>query len=57
MTGNSIAYPRKRGDIAHWIEQTLDDEKLAESVRGCTDWQELLKVINERSELLWSHLT
>ena len=57
VPGDSIAYHQERGDIAQWIEQTLDDEELAKSVRGCTDRQELLTVINERRELLWSHLT
>jgi alpha-amylase len=53
---DSIAYHQERGDVAQWIEDTLDDEKLATSVRSCTDRQELINVINGRRELLWSHL-
>ena len=57
VPGDSIAYHQERGDIAHWIEHTLDDEILAEGVRNTVDRQELLVVINDRRELLWSHLT
>ncbi len=57
VPGDSIAYHQERGDIAQWIEQTLDDKELAKSVRTSVDRQELLTVINERRELLWSHLT
>jgi alpha-amylase len=57
VPGDSIAYHQERGDIAHWIEHTLDDKNLAEGVRGSVDRQELLAVINNRRELLWSHLT
>ena len=56
VPADSIAYHQERGDVAQWIDHTLDDEKLAASVRGCTDRQELISVINERRELLWSHL-
>jgi alpha-amylase len=57
VPGDAIAYHLERGDIAHWISHTLDDETLAEEVRGTVDRQELLAVINNRRELLWSHLT
>ena len=56
VPADSIAYHQERGDIAHWIEHTLDDQKLAAGVSGHTDRQELLDVINGRRELLWSHL-
>jgi alpha-amylase len=56
VPADSIAYHQERGDIAHWIEHTLDDTKLAVSLGNSTDRQELFSVINERRELLWSHL-
>ncbi len=57
VPANSIAYHQDREDIAHWIEHTLDDEKLAAGVRNCLGRQDLQNEINERRELLWSHLT
>ena len=54
---DSIAYHQERGDIAQWIEHTLDDERLAAGVKNCIDRQDLVNEINERKELLWSHLT
>ncbi|MDO9033827.1 MAG: alpha-amylase [Methanoregula sp.] len=57
VPGDSIAFHQGRGDIANWIMHTLDDKRLAENIRECTDRQALLKMINERRELLWSHLT
>ena len=56
VPADSIAYHLERGDFVHWIEHTLDDEKLAKDVRDCADPKELHGVINERRELLWSHL-
>ncbi len=56
VPADSIAYHQERGDIARWIEHTLDDLKLANSIRDTRDRQELISVINERRELLWSHL-
>lgn len=56
VPADSVAYHQDRGDFAHWIEHTLDDEKLAAGVRECTGLQDLHGVINERRELLWSHL-
>jgi alpha-amylase len=57
VPADSIAYHQQRGDIAHWIEEMLDDKKLAMDIRNCTDRQELIGMVNERRELLWSHLT
>ncbi len=57
VPGDSVQYHQERDDIANWILHTLEDEKLAENVRGNKDRQELLKIINERREQLWSHLT
>jgi len=57
VPGDSIIYHQTRGDFANWIENTLEDEKLAEDVRNCPDRQDLLTLINERRAVLWSHLT
>ncbi|MDP3564098.1 MAG: alpha-amylase [Methanoregula sp.] len=57
VPADSIAYHQERGDIANWIRHTLDDERLSEHVASCTDRQELLRMINSRREILWSHLT
>lgn len=54
---DSIAYHQERGDITNWIEHTLNDERLAEHLKSCGNRQELLDTLNERRELLWSHLT
>jgi len=54
---DSIAFHQEREDFAHWIEHTLDDKKLAAGVRNCPNRQDLLNEINERREMLWSHLT
>ena len=54
---DSIAYHQERGDIAHWIEHTLGDQKLAGQVIDIRDRQALTAMIDERRELLWSHLT
>jgi alpha-amylase len=54
---DSIAYHQERGDITNWIEHTLNDERLAEHIKSCGNRQELLDTLNERRELLWSHLT
>jgi len=56
VPADSIAFHQERGDISHWIEHTLDDKRLAEDLKGSVDRQELLEIINERRELLWSHL-
>ncbi len=56
VPSDSIAYHQERGDIVKWIEHTLDDKKLADSVKTGADRQELLSLINERREVLWSHL-
>jgi alpha-amylase len=56
VPADSIAYHQERDDIAYWIEDTLGDEKLALGVRNCVDRQDLISEIDERRELLWSHL-
>src|SRR5208283_3173499 len=53
---DSIAYHQERADIAHWIEHTLNDQKLAVDISGCTDRQELITLIDERRQLLWSRI-
>jgi len=56
VPGDSIGYHQDRGDIANWIEHTLDDGKLAGEVRNMTNSQELFRIIDERRTQLWSHL-
>ena len=56
VPADSIAYHQERGDIAHWIEHTLNDQKLAVDISGCTDRQELITLLDERRQLLWSRL-
>ena len=56
VPADSITYHQERGDIASWIEHTLDDEKLAAALRHIRDRQDLIRVVSERKDLLWSHL-
>ena len=56
VPADSITYHQERGDIAHWIEHTLFDQKLAADVTGLMDRQELITLIDERRQLLWSRL-
>jgi len=57
VPADSITYHQERGDIAHWIEHTLADEKLAGEIIGLRDRQALIDTLNERRNLLWSRLT
>ena len=57
VPSDSIEYHQMRGDIAHWIEHVLFDQKLSEDIIGHTDRQDLIKIIDERRKLLWSRLT
>jgi alpha-amylase len=56
VPADSIAYHQDRGDIARWIETILGDQKLAESVKDVRERHELLKLVGDRREVLWSHL-
>jgi hypothetical protein len=53
---DSIAYHQEREDFYHWINDVLEDQKLAESIRGIGERHELIAAVKERRELLWSHL-
>ena len=53
---DSLNYHQDRGDFARWITGVLEDPQLAESISGLTVRHDLLSVIKERRELLWSHL-
>ena len=57
VPADSLAFHQGRGDIAGWLRQTLDDEKLAKAAEGAADRQALINAIDERREVLWSHLT
>ena len=56
MPQDSLSYHQNRGDFVNWITEVLDDPRLAESISGLTERHELTRVIQERRELLWSHL-
>jgi len=56
VPSDSIAYHQERGDIAKWVGETLDDEKLSRDIITITDRQELIQIIDERRKLLWSRL-
>jgi len=56
VPADSIGYHQDRGDIAKWIEFTLQDQKLAEEVAGLRERHDLVRVTNERREQLWSRL-
>ena len=53
---DSIQFHQERGDFSQWITDILEDPGLAASIVGLTERQDLVKVIQERRELLWSHL-
>jgi len=53
---DSLNYHQERGDFARWITDVLNDPELAESINGLTERHDLISVIKERRELLWSHL-
>ncbi len=53
---DSLNYHQDRGDFVKWITDVLDDPQLAESINGLTERHDLISVIKERRELLWSHL-
>jgi alpha-amylase len=53
---DSIRYHHERGDFVRWITDVLDDAKLAESVKGCTERQDFTGVVCERRDELWSRL-
>jgi hypothetical protein len=53
---DSLNYHRERGDFTRWITDMLGDPQLAESISRLTERHDLLRVIKERRELLWSHL-
>jgi alpha-amylase len=53
---DSITYHQDREDFYHWINDVLEDQKLAESIRTLRERHELTEAVKERRELLWSHL-
>jgi alpha-amylase len=56
VPNDSIQYHAERGDFTKWIAEALDDPLLAERIEGLKDRHELINVIKERRELLWSHI-
>jgi len=53
---DSIIYHQEREDFSRWINDVLEDPRLAESIRGMTERHELTGLVKERREQLWSHL-
>ncbi|MFA4849066.1 MAG: alpha-amylase [Methanoregula sp.] len=53
---DSIQFHQERGDFSLWIKDILDDLHLAESIAGINERHDLIQLIKERRELLWSHL-
>jgi alpha-amylase len=53
---DSILFHQERGDFACWITEVLEDPRLAESIDGLTERHDLVRIVKERRELLWSHL-
>jgi len=53
---DSIQFHQERGDFSRWIADILNDPRLSESILGLTERHDLVQVIKERRELLWSHL-
>jgi alpha-amylase len=53
---DSITFHQQRDDFTRWVNDVLEDPRLAESLRGLSERHELTRVIKERREQLWSHL-
>jgi hypothetical protein len=53
---DSLVYHTSREDFTRWFSEVLDDKKLAEAAAGLTERHDLIRVIRERRELLWSHI-
>jgi alpha-amylase len=53
---DSIRFHQERGDFFRWITDILEDPRLAEGIIGLNERHDLVKIIKERRELLWSHL-
>jgi len=53
---DSILFHQERGDFARWITDALADPQLSHSIDGLTERHDLINVIRQRREQLWSHL-
>lgn len=56
VPNESIRYHQGRGDFVNWITDVLEEPTLSESIPGLTERHELIKVVKERREQLWSNL-
>jgi alpha-amylase len=56
VPGESIRYHQERGDFVNWITGVLGEPKLAERISGFSERHELITVVKERREQLWSNL-
>jgi len=54
VPGDSIQYHAERGDFRNWIAEVLDDMKLANAIDGVLERHELIRIVRERREFLWS---
>lgn len=54
VSAGSISYHLEHGDFSHWIQDVLDEPKLAESIKGCTERADIITLVHERRELLWN---
>jgi alpha-amylase len=53
---DSIEYHIGREDFTRWITDVLEDPRLAETITGVNERHELIAIIRERRDLLWSHI-
>jgi len=56
LPGDSFQYHLERGDFTRWIKEVLGDTDLADSIRDCTERQELTDLVCRWREHLWSRL-
>jgi len=52
----SIRYHQGRGDFVNWITDALEEPRLAERISGLFERHEIVKIIKQRREQLWSNL-
>jgi len=57
VPADSIRFHQERGDFVNWVSNVLEDLKLAQDLKDCTERSVLISVVREHTDLLWSHLT
>jgi alpha-amylase len=53
---DSVSYHQERGDLEHWIKETLKDPVLAKAIKKKSERQDFIRIIRERSDELWNRL-